>query len=527
MMLGRVIGGSLRGGIDVRVEGDVEDIRVGSYVVIDGRRQRFFGIITDVAVETIGKDLSSSPPDLSDDFMREVFIGSGTYARMKVSLHLAMGIGGGRLRVEPARTIPPYFSPVSLASDEDLEIIFGKEDREHFYIGSPLDMERKICLDLEKFISRSNGVFGKSGTGKTFFTRLVLAGIIQRDMAVSLIFDMHGEYGWKGIGEEGYEVKGLKQLFSSKVAVFTLDEESTRRKGIRPDFVVEIGYDEIEPEDMDVLRETLNLTDQAVEASYQLQREFGREWISRVFCLEEMGREEVREFLRERNIHEGTFGNLRRGLERIRRLPFIVERAREKAVPRILSYLDGGKSVVLEFGRYRDFLSYILVANLLTRRIYDIYRERTERALGGQGKFPKPLIITIEEAHKFLSRELSGKTIFGTIAREMRKFYTTLLVVDQRPSVIDEEVMSQLGTKAVYFLDNERDIDSVLAGAYPKTELKSLISRLDTKRQAVIFGHALPMPMPIITREYGPEFYSELGRYYEGEAEEIEKLFED
>ena len=73
-------------------------------------------------------------------------------------------------------------------------------------------------------------------------------------------------------------------------------------------------------------------------------------------------------------------------------------------------------------------------------------------------------MITIEEAHKFLNPELAGQTIFGTIAREMRKYNVTLLVIDQRPSGIDDEVMSQIGTKITCLLDNDRDIDSVLAG---------------------------------------------------------------
>ena len=49
-------------------------------------------------------------------------------------------------------------------------------------------------------------------------------------------------------------------------------------------------------------------------------------------------------------------------------------------------------------------------------------------------------MITIEEAHKFLSPGLAEQTIFGTIAREMRKYSVTLLVIDQRPSGIDPEI---------------------------------------------------------------------------------------
>jgi uncharacterized protein len=78
-----------------------------------------------------------------------------------------------------------------------------------------------------------------------------------------------------------------------------------------------------------------------------------------------------------------------------------------------------------------------------------------------------------------------------------------LLVIDQRPSGIDDEIMSQLGTKITCLLDNEKDVDSVMAGVSGKSELKSVLSRLETKQQALIFGHAVPMPVVIKTREYG------------------------
>ena len=101
------------------------------------------------------------------------------------------------------------------------------------------------------------------------------------------------------------------------------------------------------------------------------------------------------------------------------------------------------------------------------------------------------------------NQEVSGQTIFGTIAREMRKYNVTLLVIDQRPSGIDDEVMSQIGTKITFPLDNERDVDSVLAGVSGRSELKSVLSRLESKQQALIFGHAVPMPVVVRTREYG------------------------
>jgi DNA helicase HerA-like ATPase len=122
--------------------------------------------------------------------------------------------------------------------------------------------------------------------------------------------------------------------------------------------------------------------------------------------------------------------------------------------------------------------------------------------MGDGGQKPRPLMITIEEAHKFLAPSLAGQTIFGTIAREMRKYNVTLLIVDQRPSGIDDEVLSQVGTKICCLLDDEKDIDAVLTGVSGANSLRSVLASLESKQQALIFGHAVPMPVVVKTRKY-------------------------
>jgi len=528
--LGIVTAASLEKGVDVRLDApvNVEDMVVGRYVTIEGQKRRFFGMITDVSLNYTDERLSVSPPDVADPFMRDVLTGTSTFGQIHVTPMLTIG-GDADTTVEgpqPVKTIPAHFSAVNLASEQDMESVFGEEDSQRFFIGNPLDMETKLCLNLEEFVKRSNGIFGKSGTGKTFLTRILLIGMLQKSKAVNLIFDMHNEYGWAGHSEKGGTVKGLKQLFPSKVAVFTLDEVSSNRRGVSTDFVVKIGYDEIEPEDISLLRETLNLTEQAVAAVYQFARRFGKSWIQNILDME--SGEETKELLDAMSIHEGTFGNIKRGLGNIGRLSFIEPHAPADAVKSIIDHLDRGINVVLEFGRHQDITTYILVANMLARRIYSKYQERMEKAESEGAAKPNPLVITIEEAHKFLNPEVAGQTIFGTIAREMRKYNVTLLVIDQRPSGIYDDIMSQLGTKITCLLDNEKDIDSVLAGVSGKNELKSVLARLAPKQQALIFGHAVPMPVAFQPREYGsPKSYAGFTAAPDGKSSAIQKPPED
>ncbi len=506
--LGVVVGGSLTEGVDVRLDGErsTEDVKVGTFVSIQGDRSRFLGVVTDVSLETTDSALRASPPDVSDPFIAEVVSGTSAYGTIRVEPMLVIDVEGPT----PAKTVPSHFAAASTASQEDIEIVFGAEDERHFWIGSPLDMETRLCLDMRELVKRSNGVFGKSGTGKTFLTRLLLAGILQSGEATNLVFDMESEYGWRGYSEANLEVKGLKQLFPSKVAVFSLDEESSRRRGLTPDYVVRIGYEEVEPDDIVLLRQTLDLSEVAADAAHSLRGYYGKSWLSEFLGVS--GRESISSLADATGVNANALWSLKNRMHRLERLGFM-EAKGQGAVEHILGYLDRGMHVVLEFGRFgRNLAAYILVANLLTRRIYERYAERKERASDDRSKEPRPLVITIEEAHKFLTSGVASQTIFGTIAREMRKYNVTLLVVDQRPGEIDDEVMSQLGTKITCLLDSERDIDSVLTGASGSRKLRAVLARLEPRQQALIFGHALPMPVVVRTRDYGtPDSYRELG----------------
>jgi uncharacterized protein len=518
--LGLVVGGSLTQGVEVRLDSggqvSVEDIKVGAFVTIQGSRQRFFGVITEIALSSTDPRLKHTPPQVDNPFIAQVLSGTVAYGTLSVLPNLTMPLVSGDDQEGPvaAKTIPAHFSRTYAASERDVEVVFGREDEQHFWIGNPLDMDTKVCLDLEQLVKRSIGVFGKSGTGKTFLTRLLLVGILQGGQASSLIFDMHSEYGWGGRdADKNTMVKGLKQLFLSQVSTFTLDEEHSRRRGVSTDEVVRIGYGEIEPEDVELLRETLNLSDVAASAAFNLERRFGqRDWVRSFLELE--GRSAVFDLASEIQVQPHALVALYNRLARLTRFGFLVEKGERDAAAKIIEHLERGKHVVLEFGRYgNDLTAYILVSNLLSRRIHNTYVQRKEEAEGGQGREPQSLVIVIEEAHKFLSPSVASQTIFGTIARELRKYNVTLMVIDQRPSAIDSEVMSQLGTRLTCLLDNERDIEAVLSGTPGSRQLRGVLARLESKQQALIFGHALPMPVVVRTREYGSsESYTQLGR---------------
>jgi len=272
--------------------------------------------------------------------------------------------------------------------------------------------------------------------------------------------------------------------------------------------VVTIGYEDIQPEDLAMLKTTLDLSDSMIDAAYELQKLWGNDWIRKLIAAQPELLDELRE---QAAASPASVQALQRRVRRFERFEFLKPNALGKSVKEIVAYIEAGKHIVLEFGRYGSALeAYILVANYLTRRIHEHYVEKVEKALGDESLEPPQLLITIEEAHKFLDPTIARQTIFGTIARELRKYNVTVLVVDQRPSGIDEEVMSQIGTRVTALLDNERDIAAVLMGISGAGGLREVLARLDTKQQAIIMGHAVPMPVVVKTRTYDTDFYGSL-----------------
>ena len=510
--LGVITAGSLVKGLQARIRTlrPLEEIQTGQFVVIEGKGVRFFGLLTDITLNSTSASILLDPPD--DDtpaLVKEVLHGVYTFGDAHIQPSLALNPAETDPQPRPVRSIPSHFSPVHIAESADFQLVFGQEDigqhGSHFAIGRPLDMEIDVCMDLARFVERSNGVFGKSGTGKSVLTRLILAGLVRSGICANLIFDMHNEYGEGAQGEGGY-MKGLRTLFGSRVLAYDVRDSRGERSRNATDGTIVIGLNQIDVEDILLLQGELNLNATAAESSYILEAHLGNDWIAKLL---KMDTAEITALAEETGAHSGSVSALKRKLEQLKRLPFIEESAGFSTIDQIINNLKLGKHAVIEFGSSDNILSYMLIANIITRRIHKEWKEQTERftRTKEEGDRPQRVMITIEEAHKFLTPAIASQTIFGTIAREMRKNMVTLLIVDQRPSSIDDEVMSQIGTRIIALINDERDIDAVFTGVSGAAALKTVLAGLDSRQQALALGHAMPMPVVIRTRPYDDSFY--------------------
>lgn len=113
------------------------------------------------------------------------------------------------------------------------------------------------------------------------------------------------------------------------------------------------------------------------------------------------------------------------------------------------------------------------------------------------GMKERPLLLVLEEAHRYLSKEASGiaKEMIQKIAKEGRKFGVGSMLVSQRPSEIDETILSQCGTLIALRINNTNDRNRVKSAM--SEGMSGIVDSLPILRtgEAIIAGEAAKMPM--------------------------------
>jgi uncharacterized protein len=479
--IGYLVGGGLKENFRVRLVVSPQEIQEGAFVVIQSGEWNYYGIVTDIV-------LGATDPRFADEQMEGRFPahiskalhGQTLYANLEVLPNLMLEVGPelgtpaykdwqGKIaaglkdapRILPVKNIPPHHAQVFLANEGDIAEIFGDpNEKGNFIIGYTREQGHPVCIDMEKFVQRSSGVFGATGTGKSFLTRLVLAGLMHYNKASVFVLDMHNEYGYDDkASDTKKDVVGLKTKFKSKVRVVGLGAGTTIREN-QVDFNLEISMEDISTSDIEMLTRTLDLKDTTPTTLSALYTSFGKKWFKN---FKAMNREEIEEtddkgktkkvphpnsvaaWALQTGVNVAAAEGLHNKLRLIFEKPYIVEKPAADSVREIIGSLENGQHVVLSFGEHESDLDYLLVSNLLTRRVRNAWEHKTNAFRTHGKEEPRQLIIVVEEAHKLLNREMAAQTTFATIARELRKYYVTLLIVDQRPSQIHDEVDVAVG----------------------------------------------------------------------------------
>ena len=474
-MIGKITGGSIASLTATLSE--MTDL--GSFVVIRDGARKFWGTITELSHPQVPAELASMSINTSR-FQPEAAI------NLK---RMSSGSGGP----QPVKQLPSLGSEVHQASQQDIEMLFGSTSPPNWVVGS-IGGEHSLPINIERLIQRPIGIFGATGTGKSYTVRVLLAGLIQHGVGGNLIFDFHGDF------------TVLKDMFPSRVRLVTLGSGSNGDR--QPDYHLEISPQTITPRDILNMSSLLNLTENGYLILQGAVAHFGDRWFKSFTSLNPNKVEDEHKnplpgslayFAHINHLHPASVRSTWSKLQPVASKGYIHQ---NKAVTNMIDSLENGKTVIVNFGRYETDMDLILVSNILSRLIRSRWVEMTnEFRSGKRTQAPTPLTIWLEESHKLLNPEVARQTTFGILAREMRKFGVTLGVIDQRPSEIDPDVMSQIGTRISGWLGDNSDIRGTLAGISDRG-LSEQLARLAPKQEAVIMGWGVPIPVTVKVRDF-------------------------
>lgn len=127
----------------------------------------------------------------------------------------------------------------------------------------------------------------------------------------------------------------------------------------------------------------------------------------------------------------------------------------------ILELLNNRKLIVLQGStRIINVFSTYLISKLYYKR--KEYRDDIHRNIENSDYFP-PFVIITDEAHNFAPKgyDTPSKSILREISQEGRKYGVFLILATQRPTLLDETITAQLNTKLIFRTVRASDIDTI------------------------------------------------------------------
>ncbi len=518
---------SVASGLSI-IEGQVYKVgQVSSFVRVPQGYQDLFGIVSEVGANAVPKSLDP---------------GTDTGRWMKIEL--VGEIVGGTFERGVSR-YPNIGDSVHLAVEDDLRSIYDVKGQGHVVIGTLSSAESIAAkIALNELVTRHSAVLGSTGSGKSTTIASLLRAITSADddndqypSARVMMLDIHGEYS--------VPLSDVSQVFS-------VDPQYGEDRLFIPYWALDTG------DLMDFLtgglegnRETA-FTDKIVElkvAAQHAQRFSGVDRASITidtplpYSLKKLWHDLINfetatyegkdrdqstrqdpgsadkltppKYKRHRMGSAGPFLNpqavgivrplnLLRSRLLDRRYDFLLRpgpwepdldgRPAKDLDELLRGWLGGDKPItILDLSGVPSGVLERLVGSIL-KIVYEALfwsREKTE------GGIERPLLIVMEEAHRYMSSQSAGTVseVIQRIAKEGRKYGVGAMVVSQRPSEVNETVLSQCGTFFALRLSNPEDRARV-RGTLPDG-LVGLLDVLPILRtgEAIVTGEAAKLPM--------------------------------
>jgi DNA helicase HerA-like ATPase len=505
--------------------------QVGSFVRIPQGYHDLYGIVAEVGANAT-PEAARQPNDRGDRWMSIQLVGE------IVGLSFERGIS----------QFPSVGDEVHLVTEEDLAMIYGSTDGGQIVIGRLANAEGiSVRVDLDKLITRHSAVLGSTGSGKSTTVASLLRSIVDGDKndahggfhsARVLLLDVHGEYSralrsiatiFRVNPSEGEEPLSIPfwALAPADLLNFLMGKLDEKASSQILDKIMGYKAELAASVDLPGLDVTSMTADSPVPFSlkrlwFELIDPELKTWEDSARTIPALIDPGSPEMLKAPKYKPNNLGSsapflntigvlsIRRPLDQMRsRLldrrynfllhpgPWEPESSGKTAqdLPDLLrTWLGHGKPItILDLSGIPSAVLAQLIAAILNI-IYEGLFWGREKSEGG---IHRPMLVVMEEAHRYLSKEGGGpaRDIVQRIVKEGRKFGIGAMIVSQRPSEVDETILSQCGTFIALRLSNAADRAKV-QGSLPDN-LSGIVESLPVLRtgEAIVTGEAARLPL--------------------------------
>ncbi|KRQ86334.1 AAA-like domain protein [Caloramator mitchellensis] len=369
------------------------------------------------------------------------------------------------------------------------------------------------------------GIFGGSGSGKSFGMRVILEEIMKLNIP-TVVLDPHYEMDFSQ--RSGLDSKYAID-FKDKFACLQIGRDigikfqdlntrdliniiSSAAAGTLTDSMANVIQSLHEYRDSYLTFERrLNLLKEAFEIGNEnkinklLQEAQTKGEKERIRDLEDM----LEVFKKNSSIPAASLNGVLWRLQRLYRDGIFTSDIRP-----VENNLLAGKTVIVQGPiKVLNVFSTYLISNLYYKRRE--YRDSKQR--GEAAEFFPPFILAFDESHNFAPKgyETPSKSIIKEIAQEGRKYGVFLILATQRPALLDETITAQLNTKIVFRTVRASDIDIIKEETDITSEEAKRLPYLtsgDAFVSSAIIGRtvAIRVRMAMTTSSHGENPFDEL-----------------
>lgn len=401
----------------------------------------------------------------------------------------------------PVKPASPVFRPPTEAVRQLL--VGGQEDERHVRVGSLIARaDVDVTLSAPKLVSRHLAILAMTGGGKTVAARRMIRELIRHRYPL-LILDPHGDY----IGLASDRCRKLLQEDAPQVDV----------KLFFPQLMVQRNGENLITTLIDQM--TSGLTEAQMNYLGGLYDRAAAETAEGAVSYIGKLLNRIGLDFRGENPPAGapsgnwrpTVGAVRRSLkmvqDKLERMDLASGKLRETSRLRSLPFeelpnpfseperiIRPGQVSVLYLGGY-DHITQCSIVAIVLEALFAFRADLSGRIA--------PFMTVVEEAHTFLPSAREGThdavslPVIRRVITEGRKFGTGLMLISQRPSRLDETIVSQCNSFLILRLVNPRDQTFVKAVMENLTESDARMVPGFGPGQGIVSGQVVRFPLPI------------------------------